>query len=74
MGFCCDVSEIGECFAGVSHGADDGVCDGVTGQVAEVDDEAGFFGSEHAIDLLLGGVPGIGAGVAGGGEDSGLVF
>ena len=43
VGFCCDVSEIGECFAGVSHGADDGVCDGVAGQVAEVDDEAGFF-------------------------------
>ena len=78
VGSCCDVSEIGECFAGVGHGADDGVCDCVAGQVAEVDDEAGFlgcvFGVQKATDLLLGGVPGVGARVAGSGEDSVLVF
>ena len=74
VGSCRDVSEVGQCFAGISHGADDGVCDCVAGQVAEVDHEAGLFRSEHAIDLLLGGVPGVGAGVAGGGWDSGLFF
>ena len=77
MGSCCDVSEIGECFAGVGHGADDGVGGSVAGQIAEVDDEPWFLSSvlgvEQVIDLLLSGVPGIGAGVTGGGEDRGLV-